>query len=638
MANFFRSVLLRLQNKTVTAGTSASSVTKDSGYDGLGTVTINPTPSETKTQAAGTSNIDVTPSSGKLLSKVTVTPTPTETKSATPSTSAQTITPSSGKHLSSVSISAISTETKSQAAGTSNIDVTPTSGKYLTKVTITPQQHSGSFTPTANLKGASGNANDMGASHNNRYVDTSGMIVPSGAKSITANGTGIDVSSYATANVNVPNPTLSGNATTAYVYPGKTFYNNSYTKQTGTMTTKAAATYNTSTSDQTISSGQYLTGTQTIKAVKTANISAANIKSGVTVTVGDANSATRIANVAGTFTKANTVSSGQTAASASQIKSGYSAWVDGAEVKGSYTEPTINSITPSNSSPVSMSANSNYKPTATGYAISSYESKTPSNSSPISLSNGSIYKMGGAGYAISSYSTITPTDSPRAVTDGGIYKMDGDGRIVQGPITLISPSTSDPPRLIASKSYRMAADGYVIDNYTSVTPSTGGQYFDSGMMKMLDNGYAYSQRPYVAYNYTTLWENSNPGVNFAAQSVSLSQSITDFEFLLVEFYGHKYTYSKNYYESDYPQEYLTVFINVLEFISKTNSNAVRKIWPSVLSTGTSSSSGHYVRAIKYESNTTLYFTSAAGAGNTTASANDVAIPYRIKGLNLEINT
>ncbi len=141
-----------LQTKTFTAGTSSATYTPDSGYVGFDEVTVDPTPSETKTQAAGTSNIDVTPTNGKLLSKVT----------------------------------------------------------------ITPQQHSESFTPTANLQGASGNANDMGASHNKRYINTSGMIIPSGNKSITSNGTGIDVSSYSTASVSVTPSIQSKSAGTQY--------------------------------------------------------------------------------------------------------------------------------------------------------------------------------------------------------------------------------------------------------------------------------------------------------------------------------------------------------------------------------------------------------------------------------------
>jgi len=75
-----------------------------------------------------------------------------------------------------------------------------------------------------------------------------------------------------------------------------------YTAQAARGTDKAAATYNTSTSDQTIAAGYYLTGAQTIKAVTTSNISAENIKSGVVVQVGDANSAGRIKNVTGTYT------------------------------------------------------------------------------------------------------------------------------------------------------------------------------------------------------------------------------------------------------------------------------------------------------------------------------------------------
>jgi hypothetical protein len=100
----------------------------------------------------------------------------------------------------------------------------------------------------------------------------------------------------------------------------------------GSIPSKAAATYNTSTSDRTIASGQYLSGTQTIKAVTTSNISAGNIKKGVNIKVGDANSAGRIANVTGTYT---TPSSGQNPVVAGAMLQGYSGFVNGGgEVKG----------------------------------------------------------------------------------------------------------------------------------------------------------------------------------------------------------------------------------------------------------------------------------------------------------------
>ena len=53
------------------------------------------------------------------------------------------------------------------------------------------------------------------------------------------------------------------------------------TKYTGSISSKSAQTYTPTTSDQTISSGQYLSGAQTIKG--DANLTAANIASGVTI-------------------------------------------------------------------------------------------------------------------------------------------------------------------------------------------------------------------------------------------------------------------------------------------------------------------------------------------------------------------
>ena len=61
---------------------------------------------------------------------------------------------------------------------------------------------------------------------------------------------------------------------------GYTAYSNG-TKYTGSITSKSAETYTPTTSDQTISSGVYLSGAQTIKG--DANLISANILSGKTI-------------------------------------------------------------------------------------------------------------------------------------------------------------------------------------------------------------------------------------------------------------------------------------------------------------------------------------------------------------------
>lgn len=64
-------------------------------------------PEEEKTVTAGTSVIEVLPSSGKVMKKVTINPTPSQSKTVTPSTSQQTVSPDSGKLLSQVIVKAM---------------------------------------------------------------------------------------------------------------------------------------------------------------------------------------------------------------------------------------------------------------------------------------------------------------------------------------------------------------------------------------------------------------------------------------------------------------------------------------------------------------------------------------------------
>lgn len=116
----------------------------------------------------------------------------------------------------------------------------------------------------------------------------------------TISGTGASVSTSTntitlTKTVSVT-PTVSTNG---YVSSGTA--GNSSVTLSASVTTKGATTYHPSTSDQTIASGTYTTGAQTIKAVTLANLTADNIKNGVTVTVGDSTDADCVASVTGTY-------------------------------------------------------------------------------------------------------------------------------------------------------------------------------------------------------------------------------------------------------------------------------------------------------------------------------------------------
>lgn len=92
---------------------------------------------------------------------------------------------------------------------------------------------------------------------------------------------------------------------------------NSSVSLTANVTTQAAQTIHPSTSDQTISSGRYLTGNQTIKAVTVSGLSASNILSGVTVKIGDSTDDDCVASVSGSVSF-QTIYSGSSAPSPSQ--------------------------------------------------------------------------------------------------------------------------------------------------------------------------------------------------------------------------------------------------------------------------------------------------------------------------------
>lgn len=94
--------------------------------------------------------------------------------------------------------------------------------------------------------------------------------------------------------------TAAADITAADLRSGKKGFN-AEGEVTGSMTEKSAASYNPSTTDQTINANQYLAGAQTIKKVTTSNLSAQYIAAGITVKVGCEADDDAIASVTGTL-------------------------------------------------------------------------------------------------------------------------------------------------------------------------------------------------------------------------------------------------------------------------------------------------------------------------------------------------
>lgn len=245
-----------LQSKTATPSTSSQTISPDSGYTGLSQVTVNAIPSQyivptgNKAITANGTGIDV----AQYATVSVAVPAPNlQSKSATPSETAQTIEADSGYDgLSSVSVGAISstyvgsgiTRRSSTDLTASGATVTVPAGYYTSQATKAVS--SGSATAPASISGTSAS-------------------VSTGTNTLTLSKT-----------VSVT-PSVSA----GYVSSGTA--GNSSVSLTASVTTKAAATITPTKSTQTIASGTYLTGTQTIAAIPAAYQDV----TGVTAAAGD---------------------------------------------------------------------------------------------------------------------------------------------------------------------------------------------------------------------------------------------------------------------------------------------------------------------------------------------------------------
>ena len=208
-----------------------------------------------------------------------------QSKTVSPTESSQTVSPDSGYDaLSSVTVNAISsTYVGSGIARKSSSDLTASGAT----VTVPAGYYSSQATKSISNGSATAPASISGSS----------ATVSTGTNALTLTKT-----------VRVT-PSVSA----GYVSAGTA--GNSSVSLTASVTTKAAAIITPGTTNQTIASGTYLTGTQTISG--DADLVAANIKKGV-----------QIFNVTGSYTSDAT-------ATTDDIVSGETAYVDGSKITGS---------------------------------------------------------------------------------------------------------------------------------------------------------------------------------------------------------------------------------------------------------------------------------------------------------------
>ena len=220
---------ITLQNKTVNPSEETQTITHDTGYMGLGEVTVTPILTETKTV---TENGNVYPTTGKYLTRVTVNVPQggeinNQNKSVTPTESQQSVTYDDGyTGLGTVTVGAISstyvgsgiTQRSSTDLTASGATVTVPAGYYSTQASKAVASGSAG-TPTATKGTVSNHSISVtpsvtnttgyitGGTKTGTAVTVSASELVSGKKEITANGDNIDVTNYAQVKVAIPGDT-----------------------------------------------------------------------------------------------------------------------------------------------------------------------------------------------------------------------------------------------------------------------------------------------------------------------------------------------------------------------------------------------------------------------------------------------
>ena len=280
---------IRLQSKTATPTTSTQSITPDTNYHGLSSVTVNPIPSE-YIVPSGTKTItqngteDVSQYANVTVNVSSSEPT-LQTKTITPTKSTQTVTPESGYD------------------GLSSVTVNPIPNEYiipnLRTESVTPTESSQTITPGTGYDGLSEvTVGAISSTYVGSEIDrrTSSDLTASGATVTVPSGYYSSQASKSVATATQATPSISVNSSgliTATSTQSAGYVSSGTKSATEQLTTQAAKTVTpTKSSQQAVASGVYTTGAVTVAAIPSeyitttdATATAADINSGETAYV-----------------------------------------------------------------------------------------------------------------------------------------------------------------------------------------------------------------------------------------------------------------------------------------------------------------------------------------------------------------